>query len=99
MLVTVTRLSSFFCLTLLFIFYYNYKIQIVIIYYFLRVGGAAKRRCPPYNILINLRFFYFVKPKKLDSRPKGEKHDLIRVPISLIPSFKEIIKAYRTNQA
>jgi len=31
-------------------------------------------------------------------RPKGEKHDLIRVPKSLIPSFKEIIKAYRTNQ-
>ncbi len=31
-------------------------------------------------------------------RPKGEKHDLIRVPESLIPSFKAIIKAYRTNQ-
>jgi hypothetical protein len=31
-------------------------------------------------------------------RPKGEKHDLIRVPESLIPSFKEIIKAYRINQ-
>ncbi len=31
-------------------------------------------------------------------RPKGENHDLIRVPESLIPSFKEIIKAYRTNQ-
>jgi len=35
---------------------------------FFRVGWAAKRRCPPYDILINLRFFYFVKQKKLDHR-------------------------------
>jgi len=35
---------------------------------FFHVGWAASFCCPPCEILINLRFFYFVKQKKLDSR-------------------------------